>query len=165
MSIVWDIVHMNSYFSIIWIHISMSYEFIFPTYHMNSYFQNIWIHISDRSHLSSFKKQTITPEKWSREKSLKTDMKYIEKFWSHPCNIVVKFWRIIVKIPYHPIIFRTLDTTVIFHFIKVLVANVQALFKNWILNFQLLSERRRLQCSFILIIKHGYTSIAPSCHF
>ncbi len=149
------------------------YEFIIPN-HMNSYFRMIWIHISDRiiwihiadtTYLSPVIEQAITPQKWNAEQSLKTDMKYIEKFVNHICNIVFDFWWIIVKIPYHPIIFRTLNTLVIFPFIKVLVANVQALFQNCILDYQLWSKRCRLQCSLSLIIKHGDTSIAPFYHF
>ncbi len=141
---------MKSYFSII---------------NMNSYFRIIWIHILDWIHLSPFIKQAITPEKWNSEKSLKTDMKYIEKFWNHSFNIVFDFWQIIVKNPYHPIVFRTLNTTIIFPFIKVLVTNVQTLFQNCILDFQFWSKRHCLQCSLSLIIKHGDTSIAPSCYF
>ncbi len=126
------LVNMKSYFSII---------------NMNSYFWIISIHISDWIHLSPFIKQAIIPEKWNSEKSLKTDMKYIEKFWNHSFNIVFDFWRIILRIPYHhPIIFRTLNTAIIFPFIKVLVTNVQALFQNCILDFQFWSKRRRLQC-------------------
>ena len=126
---------------------------------MNSYFRNIWIHISNRTYLSPVIEQAITPEKWNTEQSLKTDMKYIEKFGNHICNIVFDVWSIIVKIPYHPIIFQTLNTLVIFPLIKVLVANAQAL------DYQLWSKRCRLQCLLSLIIKHGDTSIAPFCHF
>ncbi len=112
---------------------------------MNSYFRIIWIHISVWIHLSPFVKQAITPQKWNSEKSLKTDMKYIEKFWNHSFNIVVDFWRIIVKIPYHPIIFWTLNTTIIVPFIKVLVTNVQALFQNVSLIFSF--EARDVVCN------------------
>ena len=125
----------------------------------------ICIHISDRTYLSPVIEQAIKPENWNTEQSLKTDMKYIEKFWNHICNIVLDVWWIIVKNPYHSIIFQTLNTLVIFLFIKVLVANVQSLFQNCIRDYQLLSKRYHLQCLLSLIIKHGDMSIAPFCHF